>query len=214
MPNSELLKYIETARTQGAKDDEIKAGLATAGWSASDIEKSFATNSNSSLLPPPPAPHFGMWVAFLYIVLFICLYISFTGMGGILHHLVNQTFPDNLETRGGYSYAATADDLLLKGYISAIIVGFPIFAILFLLLKKQALDKPAVKNLRIRKILIYMTLVGTFLLMIGHLIVTLYGFLGGTITSQAVGNLAVTFLVSGSVFVYLLFEVKEDRKGV
>jgi MFS family permease len=212
MSNSDLEKYIQTAKAKGSLDDAIKASLINAGWDKNEVEKAFSPAAADPNLPPPPTPHFGMWVAFLYIVLFICLYISFTGLGGVLHHLVDQTFPDNLD-RNSYNYLSSTQDFFLKGYIAAIIVGFPIFAVLFLLLKKQALEKPAVRNLRTRKILIYMTLVGTFLIMIGHLIGTIYNFLGGTNTTRSLGHLAVTFLVAGTVFVYLLFEVKEDRKG-
>jgi hypothetical protein len=55
-------------------------------------------------------------------------------------------------------------------------------------------------------------LIGTFLIMLGHVIMTLYGFLGGTLTMNALAHLGVTFLIAGAIFAYFINEVKNDRK--
>lgn len=213
MANQELVKYISTLKSQNVADSDIKAQLLKAGWSESEVNDALAPHNSSAInLPPPPVPHFGMWVAFQYIMLFICLYVSFSALGGILYHGVDQIFPDRLDNTD-YYYDSGWQDGLLKGYIAGILVTFPIFASLFLVLKKQAIQRPAVKNLKARKFLIYLTMIVTFIIMIGHLITTIFGFLNGTTTNRSLGYLAVTFLIAGTVFTYLLFEVKEDRKG-
>lgn len=157
----------------------------------------------------PQPPHFSMWIGFLYIILFISLYISFTSFGGILHYAVNQYFKDPIE-QSAYSLL-NIDKTLLKMYIAGIIVSYPIFAILFIILKKQIFKNPAVKNLTVRKLLIYITLIITFLIMIGHLTMTLYGFLSGKSTIASFMHFLVTFSVAGSIFIYFLLEIFEDR---
>ncbi|MBI2595937.1 hypothetical protein HYW46_04355 [Candidatus Daviesbacteria bacterium] len=211
MANSELIKYITQARTQKVTDEQIKAHLIKSGWSEHDVNEALAPSTPGINLPPPPVPQFGMWVSFQYILLFICLYVSFTSLGGILHHAVDQLIKDSID-RTTLNYLSYADNWLLKGYIAGIIVTFPVFAALFLLLKHQLITKPGIRNLRARKVLIYLTLVGTFIIMISHLISTIYGFLGGTTSTRSFAHLGVTFLVAGSIFVYLLNEVREDRK--
>lgn len=211
MPNPDLEKYIADARTQNATNDQIKQQLVRSGWAESDVAAALTPQPlETPNLPPPPVPRLGMWVAFQYIILFISLYLSATAVGGILHTVVDNLFKDRLNQ---FDYGSTINNYLLNFYLAFLIVGFPIFAWLFIVLKKQVIQKPAIKNLTARKILIYITLVGTFLIMVGHLIGTLLGFLNGTIALSSIFHLGVTFLVAGSIFVYLLLAVKEDRKA-
>ncbi len=214
MSNPDLEKYIASSREQNIGDEEIKSHLIKAGWSEGEVLE--ALNPIPTVapnIPPPPVPRVGMWVGFEYVILFIALYISATSIGGILHYAVDKYIPDVLKSSDIGAYVgATFSDILLKGYLAALIVAFPIFALLFVLLKKEVINKPVVKSLRARKLLFYITLVGTFLIMIWHLITTIFGFLNGVTSVNSVAHLAVTFLVAGSIFVYLLVEVKEDRK--
>jgi len=211
MPNPDLEKYIAAARAQKAPDDQIKQQLLTGGWAEAEVTAALTPQPQGAPnLPPPPAPRFGMWVAFQYIILFISLYLTATALGGVLHIAVDNIFQDKIDP---YDYGRNINSFLLNFYLAFLIVGFPIFAWLFIVLKKQAIQKPAVKNLTARKVLIYLTLVGTFLIMVGHLIGTLISFLSGTTALSSIFHLGVTFLVAGSIFVYLLLAVKEDRKA-
>ena len=211
MPNPDLEKYIAAARAQNATNDQIKKQLVERGWAESEVSSALTPQpAGTPNLPPPPVPRFGMWVAFQYIILFISLYLSATALAGLLHIAVDNIFKDRLNQ---FDYGSTINSFLLNFYIAFLIVGFPIFAWLFILLKKQAIQKPAIKNLTARKILIYITLVGTFLIMVGHLIGTIMSFLSGTIALSSVFHLGVTFLIAGTIFVYLLLAVKEDRKA-
>jgi hypothetical protein len=212
MPNKELLEYISSLKSKGVSDETIKAELLKHGWPESEISPAFSVENNDQItLPPPPVPHFGMWVTFKYVLLFVCLYVSATSFGGILHDAVNKLLPDNLDNIR-YSSYSSGDDYLLKAYFAGIIVTFPIFAALFFSLKRETLNHPAVKNIKARKNLFYITLVVTFIIMVGHLISTVYGFLDGSTTARSLAHLFVTFLVAGSIFSYLLLQVKEDRK--
>lgn len=211
MASSELIKYIESAREKKASDEKIKSALISAGWGENEIAEALKPKSDSLELPPPPVPHFNMWVSFQYVLLFISLYISATSFGTILHYAVNQYIPDKLDELN-YSYSYGLTDWMLSSGIAGIIVTFPIFAVLFILLKRQTLERPAVKNIKLRKILIYLTLIGTFLVMIGHLIYTIYSFLEGSTTTRSGAHLLINLIIAGSIFGYLLGEVREDRK--
>lgn len=213
MPNSELEKYVATSRENKISDDIIKEQLVKSGWNEDDVTAALTPAASTvPNTPPPPVPQFGMWVAFQYVILFISLYISASALAGILHIGVDNSIPDALSNSSGSGYSTSVNDFLMKAYLACLIVGFPIFAALFIILKRQMLHIPAVRNLRTRKILIYLTLVGTFLLMIGHLIMTIFGFLGGSVTTRSIAHFGITLLVAGSIFVYLLLEVREDRK--
>lgn len=211
MAQNSLQEYIAAARGKGVTDDQIRQTLLKTGWKSEDVDRAINPIGEDSTLPvPPPAVHFGMWVGFLYVILFISLYVSATSLGGILHSWVDEAIKDNLDAAGAVSQYV--GQYLMQYYLASLIVGFPIFAALFLVLKNQTIKNPTVKSLRIRKILIYITLIGTFLIMLGHLILTVYNFLGGSITARASAHFGVTLLVAGSIFVYFLVDVLGDRK--
>jgi hypothetical protein len=211
MPNPDLEKYISTAREQKISDEQIKTQLIKSGWKEDQVTEALSPHEGSAPnLPPPPVPRLGMWVAFQYIILFITLYLSAISVGGILHNGVNRIFQDSLDQANYFSN--TFDDFLLRGYLAALIVSFPIFALLFVMAKKQLSEQPAVRNLSVRKLLIYITLLGTFLIMMWNLFFEVYAFLSGSTTMRSLAHLGVTVLVAGSIFLYLLLEVREDRR--
>lgn len=214
MANAELQKYISDLKAKNVPVETIKSHLISSGWSAADVDQTLNDISSPAImtLPPPPVPHLSMWITFQYILVFITMYVSFTALGGILHYAVDKNIPDPLDQMNYYS-ASSFNDYFLPGYLASIIVTFPIFAVLFVILRRQAINRPAIKNIRSRKFLIYLTLVVTFIYMIFHLITTVYQFLQGTSTSRSLLHLGVNLLVAGSIFIYLIFEVKGDRKN-
>jgi hypothetical protein len=205
MANQDLEKYLQTAREQKLSDMEIKSQLVKSGWDEKIVADALTPKAPIISVPPPPAPRFSMWVAFQYIIMFIALYVSATSLGGLLNYAVDKLFPDN-----AYN-TFYSSKYLINGYIAALIVAFPIFAVLFVVLNKQALQQPFVKQFRARKQLIYFTMVVTFIIMIWHLIATVYSFLNGQTTTSSLGHFGVTLIVAGTIFFYLLFQVKEDR---
>lgn len=210
MAANDLLSYIKAAREQDVSDQDIKTTLVKSGWSENEVDQAFSSNKGQSInLPTPPVPHFGMWIGFQYVMLFTSLYISALAFAGLAHYMVNQIIPDTLNKPGIFG---NANEQLLRVYLAALIVAFPIFSFLFILLKKQELSKPVVKNLIGRKQLIYITLTGTFIIMIIDLIKTIYDLLNGEVTQRSFANFVVTILIAGIIFIYYLFEVREDRK--
>jgi MFS family permease len=208
----ELKNYIDEARQKKVSDEQITNSLLSAGWPTDQVTAALA--GDADLLVPPPAPsvaHVGMWTGFLYILFFISLYVLATSIGGIFHTWVDKALPTPNDSFTSYFIDNAT---LIQGYLAAIIVSYPVLIALAILLKKQLIKQPMVKNLRSRKILIYITLVGTFLIMLGEVISTIYDFLSGSVTGNVIGHLFVTVLIAGSIFGYYISEVKHDRKTV
>ncbi|HSX57872.1 MAG TPA: DUF5671 domain-containing protein [Candidatus Saccharimonadales bacterium] len=211
MSNKDLEKYIAASREKGLPDSEISEQLVKTGWSEDEVKKTLSNQpaANTNIPVPPPAPRFGMWLTFHYVILFISLYVVSVSEGEILHYLVNNWIPDAAEDVSNYGgYLST----LLRGLLAALIVVYPVFAFLFILAKRQIFKNPTIRNFKVRKVLIYITLVVTFLIMIWKLVEVVYSFLGGEIGTRFFAHFAITFIISGSIFFYLLNEVKEDRK--
>jgi len=215
--DTRLNDYISKARNQHLSDKQIKQNLLNAGWQEHIIINTLqdTTIKDDTVYPSPeaitqmtPVSHLGMWTGFLYIIFFISLYVLASSIAGIFHIWTDALFPNNnnLAINFSHNYA------VLRGLIAAIIVSYPVFLTLSLILRKQLIKQPLVKNLRSRKILIYLTLIGTFLLLIGHIIITIYDFLNGSLTINVIGHVFVTFLIAGSLFGYYLQEVQYDKK--
>lgn len=212
MPDN-LNIYIEEARAKKIPDVKIKETLLSAGWNEDQVNTSLNPKAVDPLLPPPPPPptaHIGMWTGFLYILFFISLYVLATSISGIFHQWIDTVIPNTKDNLDAYTQGYTK--YLMQGFVAAIIVSYPIFLTLAIILKKQLVKNPAVRDLRSRKLLIYITLISTFLIMICHVIATIYSYLGGTLTDNALSHLGITFLIAGSIFLYFITEVKYDRK--
>ena len=213
MPDKEILNYIQTARSKGASDEAIKKALAQAGWAEADVAAALAPAGAgvpvAAGLPAAPSPRshsFGMWMAFEYILFFISLLVFAVALAGIAHNGVDQFFKD------AASYSFFSSGPAMQYNLAALIVSFPILAIMVLVIQLQILRQPAIKSLRLRKILIYIALIWTFIAMIVRVIRVVFGFLNGTATLNSLMHLAVTLVICGAIFLYFIFQVKEDRK--
>ena len=177
--------------------------------------------SDDDLPPaPPPTSDMGvkipqqkgsMWDAFEHILLFISLYVLATTVALALLTFVDRWFPYVDDTSSYSVWNGDWQKSLLRGYISAIIVSYPVFSFFFYRVTKRTLANPALRLLKSRKILIYLTLVITFIIMLGYIIGTIFSMLNGNITMNFVFRLFVILGISGFIFTYYLYQVREDR---
>jgi len=209
--NTQLQSFIDQSRKVNVSDADIKSQLVKSGWNEEEVNSALATGVKTTVPvpPPPPSSQPGMWISFLYIIMFISLYVSATAFGQTLHYFVDKNLALIKDT---YSYASNFQDTLLRGYLAAMIVMAPIFIGLFLYLKKQELKAPIIRSFRSRKVLIYLTLIVTFLISIYRIIRTLFEFLNGEVSISIVLHTAITFGIAAAIFIYYLIEVREDRK--
>lgn len=152
-----------------------------------------------------------MWDAFEHILMFISLYVMATSIVLVLYYFIDKWFPGVTEYR--YSYSNNDWQLgVLRGYLAALIVSYPLFAFFFLNTIKRTISNPLLRTMKTRKILIYLTLVVTFIIMLIYLIQLVYKLLSGDVTVNFMLHLLALFSVTGIIFVYYILEVKGDRK--
>lgn len=216
--DSNLSKFISESRSQGLSDTEIKTQLMNAGWPEAAVNQAIGVGSPQIPTPQYHNSHsssnFGMWVVFEYVLMFITLASSATGFAGILHRLMDDKIaPVTAVGTSLYGIASYYSDYLLPTYIASLIISFPIFAFLALRLRKKLISNPEIRKIKVRKVFIYIALTWTFLALLSRFIRTVYNFLSGeAAVANVFSHLIVTLLVSGAIFVYFAWEIKQDNK--
>lgn len=159
------------------------------------------------------ASSYGMWVVFHYVLMFLSLSSGATGLSGLLHHLVDKNTAAIKTT--SYSLTSYYSSYMVDWYIAISIVAFPIFLFLALSLRYKLEKHPEIREIRMRKILIFIALIWTFSSMFYRLADTVYKFVkGDALVLNIVGHLLVTLFISGIIFLYFFIELKQDKESL
>ncbi|MDQ3076874.1 MAG: DUF5671 domain-containing protein [bacterium] len=138
---------------------------------------------------------------FHYLGILIALYIATPTLIALLVSIIDVAYPP-VER-----YYSTPS---ISWPVAALIVLFPIYAILSWMLQKRFVEQPARKDLWIRKWFIYITLFITAAVMVGDLIMVLYYFLDGQIiTTGFILKVLAVFVVVGSIFLYYISDLRD-----
>jgi len=231
--NAALQQYIEAARAKGHKDNRIQQDLVAAGWDAAMVQAGLKGDDDLAVPPPPPPASGSGHTArsqqpqavvqnlstrgLEYIIMFIALGVSAFALASLLHSNVNTLLggSDGGFTSSTVSFAA-----------SALVVAFPVLALLFLRLKKAETIDPDLHRDPSRKRAVQLTLVVTFLIGLGNIIFFVYNLMTGTDSDpyryNAVGSAAaptllgnfihllITLAIAGGIFAY--YWLDEHRK--
>lgn len=209
-----LFEYIADARQKNASDEQIKNKLLSSGWPQNKVNAAFSVQNLVQAVPEPPAvPYSGMWIGFIYILFFISLYILTGALAGIFHSWINTKIPDLLSFDNAYtSYIQIDSDTILRTYLAMILISYPVCILLGVLIKIYIKRNRIMANSRARRLLIYITLIGTYITLIWNIIAAMYYLLAGAVVLNIVCNFSITLLISGGLFLYYVSEVKNDAK--
>src|SRR6516164_3993159 len=122
---SDLHKFLDAARSQGATDEMLRALLRGRGWPEEDVYRVLADyfENRSGLRVPSYKRSGSAKDAFLYLLAFSTLATWTFAFGSVMFTLIERWLPDPLSPRGYYrnSYYEMADAL------AALIIAFPVY---------------------------------------------------------------------------------------
>jgi hypothetical protein len=136
--------------------------------------------------------------------MFVTLYIGVVSIIALLFQYINTAFPDLIY----YSYTNAYDTM--RRSVASLIVVWPVFLAMSVMLAKETVKDPEKRELKIRKWLVYLTLFVSALTLIIDLITLLYNFLGGELSMRFALKVLAILLVAGAVFGYYLWDARRN----
>ena len=144
---------------------------------------------------------------FLHLLAVVTLYWSAVSFITLLWQYINYFFPDILNEYYRYNIGFAGP---IRFAVSSLIIVFPIFILVSWYLNKIYAKESQVRESKIRKWLIYLTLFIASLVIIGDLITVINTFLGGEITTRFILKALSVLLVAGVIFGYYLDDVRRE----
>jgi hypothetical protein len=222
--NEALAKYISDARTKGHSNEKIQHDLVAGGWSEAMVKAGLKGEDPLEVPPPPPAPAITAAAPIVsasdpvagtdtavkvvsmkttagieYLIMFISMWVAAMSLGAVLHSLVDQAFGQDSVYTTVVSFST-----------AALVVSLPIFAWLFLYLKRKELAHPEIRRDQNRKAAVQLTLIITFIIGIIKLVMYVYQLLntgnadaggGGSVVGNFLHTL-ITLGIAGGIFFY------------
>jgi len=143
---------------------------------------------------------------FLHLLAIVTLYWSAIAFVTLMWQYINYLWPDAMRCEGCYQNYSEP----MRFAVASLIIAFPVFILVSWYLNKIYRKEAVVRESKIRKWLIYLTLFIASIIIIVDLITVINTFLGGEITLKFILKALSIILVAGLVFGYYLNDVKKE----
>lgn len=210
MANSTLTQFVKEALEKGQDRTSIRTALAQAGWREDEVDEALQAFAEVSfpVAVPRPLAYLSAREAFFYLLFFILLAVVSVNLGSLLFALIDTAIQDKIERA---TYWGGRLDHQIRGAVAGLIVGTPIFLWLARILLKARKSNPALQRSRIRKWLIYISLVIAGSVLVGDAIALVYNFLNGELTWRFTLKSFVVAGIAGSIFGYFINNAERDE---
>ncbi len=144
---------------------------------------------------------------FLHLFAIVALHWSAVSFITLCWQYINYFFPDVSTLRYNYqSYVWP-----IRFAVSSLIIIFPLFILVSWQLNRIYKKEVLVRESKIRKWLVYLTLFIASLVIVGDLVTVIYNFLGGDITVKFILKALSVLVVAGVIFSYYLDDVRRPE---
>ncbi|MBX9400530.1 DUF5671 domain-containing protein [Lysobacter sp. BMK333-48F3] len=208
--SQELEGFVREALMRGQSKEATAQALAAAGWSAEQTRGALEAYADVGFVLPVPKPRASLSAreAFAYLVLFSTLYLVACSLGSLWFDFINLAWPDAVDDFG---YWRRSIDDSLRWSVSALSIGFPVFAFVAHRVARDVARHPIKRLSPVRRWLTYLTLFLAATVLVGDMTVLVYNLLGGEISLRfAMKSLAVG-AIAGTIFGYYLWDLRREE---
>jgi hypothetical protein len=209
--NEELLSFVKDALARGLSRADIENALLQAGWRSDQVKSALAAFAEIDEFPipiPRPKPYLSAREAFVYLVLFTTLYLTTFNFGRLIFQFINLAFPDP----AAYAKFTNSARQAIRFSVASLIIAFPIFLYLSLLIGRSIKRDLSKRASKIRKWLTYMTLFVAAGVIIGDLTALVYNFLGGELSPRFGLKVMTVAVIAGGIFGYYLWDLRQEER--
>lgn len=205
----ELEQFVRDALMRGHDREQVRQALLAAGWSAEQIRGVLDGWAEVDFALPVPRPRASLSAreAFLYLVLFSTLYFFAWNLGSLLFALLEHALPDPADAQWQVVRLTGS----IRWSISALVIAFPVFALLSRHLAQDVARNPIKRLSPIRRWLTYLTLFVAAAVLIGDLTTLVFNLLGGELSLRFVLKVAVVAAIAGTVFGHYLRDLRREE---
>ncbi|MCL7714244.1 DUF5671 domain-containing protein [Stenotrophomonas mori] len=205
----ELERFVRDALMRGHPRDQVRQALLDAGWSAEQIQGVLDGWAEGAFALPVPRPRASLSAreAFLYLLLFSALYFSAWNLGSLLFALLERLLPDPADAQ----WQAMRLNASMRWSVSALLIAFPVFALLARHLAQDVARHPIKRLSPIRRWLTYLTLFAAAAILIGDLTVLVYNLLGGELSLRFLLKVGVVAAITGTVLGHYLRDLRREE---
>lgn len=152
-------------------------------------------------------------ISFLFLSLgvLITLITSVVSFLNLVFETLDKRFPDVLNSVYQYGYSTSSYDAI-RIALSTLIIFFPVFLLIAYFWKKSTLNVMSHIDVTIKKILIYIVLFISSVVVAIDLVVLVRYFVAGEVTSRFLLKVLATLIVALFVGVYYMFELNGRKK--
>ncbi len=147
---------------------------------------------------------------FLHLLSMFTLYATAISFIVVVFQVINIAIPDPLKMNQYYG----DPNRVLRTALSFLIVMMPVYVGTVLTLSRMYRVNEKLRDLRIRKWLVYLTLFVAAVIILITIVILLNSFLNGDFTLHFFLKLLAVFFVAGSVFGYYFLDMKKDKDEV
>ena len=210
MVDRNLATFIEHAIRAGSNKEQVEQALTAAGWPKEQIADGLRSFADVDFIVPVPTPKPQLLArdAFLYLVMFTALYVSGFNLGALLFQFIDLAFADRLG----------AEELAILGLTrmstATLIVAYPVFISVSYYTHRGLLSDPIRRTSPVRRWLTYLTLFIAACVITGVFVTVVYTLLSGGLSTPFLLKMLVVGVISGAVFGYYLWAIREDDKAL
>lgn len=144
---------------------------------------------------------------FLHLLAIVTLYASVISFIALFWQFINVWFPDPLN----YYYTSIVNSV--RWSASILVVMYPVYVFVTWLINRDFAGNPVLREIRVRKWLVYLTLFISALTVIIDVITLIYNLFGGELTTKFFLKVLVVLIAAAAVFTYYLWDLRQKASA-